>query len=136
MKVEEVIKKIESLIVETQEENVSIPARVKAQEQITGYLVFLSDKEAEAFRQSRTAYTERRIAESQFIYSRDESVAKATAGSVSECKEYRQKEVETEVNYERIKLFRMAVQKHIDAMLSMTNSLKWEARNAEKQETT
>lgn len=133
MKPDKVIEEIKKLIQETQEDNTSISDRVEAQEKITGYLVFLAEEEAKAFREARNAYTDRRIAESQYIYESTDSATKAKESAASECKEFRRKEVQTEVEHERIKLFRMAVQKHIDAMLSHTQSLKWEARNVEKQ---
>ena len=124
MKFEKVIQEIEKLIKESTTDD--ILSRLQIQEKISGYLIFLQEEEFNFLQAYKSAYTKRKIGESEFIAKSTDGVTRAAATAAYERKELREEETEMELAVDRLRMFRLAVKDHMENMRQRTSYLRYE----------
>lgn len=124
MKIDAVIEKIRELVKESHTDD--ILTRLHIQEQISGYLIFLQEEEFNFLEAYKRAYTERKIAESEYIHKSVDTITKAKESAAYANQEKRDAETDMEVGYERLKMFRLSIKDHLENMRQRTSYLRYE----------
>lgn len=124
MNLDKVIDKIQDLIKDSTTDDML--TRLNIQEQISGYLIFLQEEEYRYLQEYKVAYSNRRIGEAEFIDNSEESITRAKEIAPFRMKDLRDKEVQMEVAFEKLRGFRLAVKTHLESMKQKTSYLRYE----------
>ena len=94
---------------------------------INGYMMYFSQYESDMLKEKLIAYNERKNFEALFIVKSDKGVTMAEKEATVASKEYREKEIETEVTYNAARSFRSQVNGFCDALTQKIANLRREA---------
>jgi hypothetical protein len=93
---------------------------------IAGYMVYLSQTEADLLKQKLIAYNERKEFEANYVITSDEGVTKAEKYAIVKSKPLRDKEIETEYSWQKAKGFRTQVNEFMETLRQKIAALRKE----------
>ena len=126
------ISEIKQLIKEANKTS-DINRLIEINMRISGFLIYVAEKESDALRNKLAAYNERKEFEADFCLRSTEGITKAEKAAVVASQKHRIEEMETEVVYNRIRGFRTQVSEFCQALMQKIAALRREEMTSKQQ---
>lgn len=110
-----IIEEIKKLIKEANEQS-DVHALIDINMRLSGFLIYLVEREGDLLKEKLHAYNERKNFEADYCIKSDEGITKAEKMSIVASKEYRNTELTSEVEYQKLRGFRSQVNEFCEAL--------------------
>lgn len=126
------IKEIKSLIIQANKTTV-IADLIDINMRITGLMVYFIESEGKLLKEKLSAYNERKMAQARLCIESDEGITKAEKSAILKTKDLQDKELQTEVEYQAARSFRMQVSEFCQALVQKIANLRSEQSQTKYQ---